>query len=213
MACALVCWGLHLGLRTHAVRQRRLADGHRTAQAAPRQPTARAPHNPPSLPPQLVALDQSRLKGLVNTRSEAMQDIGWDPEWEVNPKELKLIERIGGEGGPGFGLCVGGPGGCACGCVCVRVCVCVCVCARVCVCLCVCVCARARACACLSECVCVRACAHPHIQRGAARVKCCLLFALSLQALAPKTTATPASSAMAAAARAAPCPGQLTPHL
>ncbi|KAI8477080.1 MAG: kinase-like domain-containing protein [Monoraphidium minutum] len=44
----------------------------------------------------LVALDQSRLKGLVNTRSEAMQDIGWDPEWEVNPKELRLIERIGG---------------------------------------------------------------------------------------------------------------------
>jgi len=42
-----------------------------------------------------VALDQSRLKGLVNTRSEAMADIGWDPEWEVNPKELKLIERIG----------------------------------------------------------------------------------------------------------------------
>jgi len=42
-----------------------------------------------------VALDQSRLKGLVNTRSEAMADIGWDPEWEVNPKELKLIQRIG----------------------------------------------------------------------------------------------------------------------
>lgn len=24
-----------------------------------------------------------------------MADIGWEPEWEVNPKELKLIERIG----------------------------------------------------------------------------------------------------------------------
>jgi len=24
-----------------------------------------------------------------------MQEIGWDPEWEVNPKELKLVERIG----------------------------------------------------------------------------------------------------------------------
>jgi hypothetical protein len=24
-----------------------------------------------------------------------MAEIGWDPEWEVNPKELKLVERIG----------------------------------------------------------------------------------------------------------------------
>ena len=24
-----------------------------------------------------------------------MTDMGWDPEWEVNPKELKLVERIG----------------------------------------------------------------------------------------------------------------------
>jgi hypothetical protein len=24
--------------------------------------------------------------------------MGWDPEWEVNPKELKLIERIGKKG-------------------------------------------------------------------------------------------------------------------
>lgn len=23
------------------------------------------------------------------------QELGWDPEWEVNPKELKLIEKIG----------------------------------------------------------------------------------------------------------------------
>jgi hypothetical protein len=50
-----------------------------------------------------VSLDQSRLKGLVNTRAGAMADIGWDPEWEVNPKELKLIERIGGCAGGGWG--------------------------------------------------------------------------------------------------------------
>lgn len=43
----------------------------------------------------LVALEASRLRGLVNTRAGAMADIGWDPEWEVSPKELKLIERIG----------------------------------------------------------------------------------------------------------------------
>jgi hypothetical protein len=63
------------------------------------QPTPRLDAPLPLAPnaPQLVPLDQSRLKGLVNTRAEAMADIGWDPEWEVNPKELKLIQRIGGE--------------------------------------------------------------------------------------------------------------------
>lgn len=44
---------------------------------------------------QLVPLESSKLKGLVNTRVGVMQEIGWDPEWEVNPKELKLVERIG----------------------------------------------------------------------------------------------------------------------
>jgi hypothetical protein len=29
-----------------------------------------------------------------------MQELGWDPEWEVNPKELKLIEKIGEESSP-----------------------------------------------------------------------------------------------------------------
>lgn len=38
------------------------------------------------------------MRGLVNTRVGVMHEIGWDPEWEVNPKELKLVERIG-EGG------------------------------------------------------------------------------------------------------------------
>jgi hypothetical protein len=42
-----------------------------------------------------VPLESSKLKGLVNTRVGVMQEIGWDPEWEVNPKELKLVERIG----------------------------------------------------------------------------------------------------------------------
>jgi hypothetical protein len=42
-----------------------------------------------------VPLEASRLNGLVNTRVGVMQEIGWDPEWEVNPKELKLVERIG----------------------------------------------------------------------------------------------------------------------
>eukprot|EP00877_Chromochloris_zofingiensis_P012895 jgi/Chrzof1/785/Cz01g28220.t1 len=44
----------------------------------------------------LLPLDKSKLKGLVNTRVAVMQEIGWDPEWELNPKELKLVERIGG---------------------------------------------------------------------------------------------------------------------
>ncbi|WIA29235.1 hypothetical protein OEZ86_011743 [Tetradesmus obliquus] len=45
---------------------------------------------------QLVALEASKMRGLVNTRVGVMHSIGWDPEWEVNPKELKLVERIGG---------------------------------------------------------------------------------------------------------------------
>ena len=49
---------------------------------------------------QLVALEASKLRGLVNTRVGAMAEIGWDPEWEVNPKELKLVERIGEKTGP-----------------------------------------------------------------------------------------------------------------
>jgi hypothetical protein len=32
---------------------------------------------------QLVPLESSKLKGLVNTRVGVMQEIGWDPEWEV----------------------------------------------------------------------------------------------------------------------------------
>lgn len=63
---------------------------------------------------QLVALERSKLRGLVNTRVGVMQEIGWDPEWEVNPKELKLVERIGEWTGP---WCRGtmGQGGCPLG--------------------------------------------------------------------------------------------------
>jgi len=43
----------------------------------------------------LVPLEQSRMKGLVNTRLLAMHELGWDPEWEINPRELKLLEKIG----------------------------------------------------------------------------------------------------------------------
>lgn len=35
------------------------------------------------------------MRGIVNTRRLIMQELGWEPEWEVNPKELKLIEKIG----------------------------------------------------------------------------------------------------------------------
>ncbi|PNW85018.1 hypothetical protein CHLRE_03g168150v5 [Chlamydomonas reinhardtii] len=43
----------------------------------------------------LVALDKSKLRGIVNTRRIMMNELGWEPEWEVNPKELQLVERIG----------------------------------------------------------------------------------------------------------------------
>ncbi|GIL72919.1 hypothetical protein Vretimale_4568 [Volvox reticuliferus] len=43
----------------------------------------------------LVALDKSKLRGIVNTRRMMMTELGWEPEWEVNPKELQLVERIG----------------------------------------------------------------------------------------------------------------------
>jgi hypothetical protein len=32
---------------------------------------------------QLVALDQSKLKGIVNTRRMMLNELGWEPEWEV----------------------------------------------------------------------------------------------------------------------------------
>ncbi|KAJ9510595.1 hypothetical protein QJQ45_027481 [Haematococcus lacustris] len=51
----------------------------------------------------LVTLEQSKIKGIVNTRRMAMDELGWDPEWEVNPRELKLLEKIGsGEFGDVF---------------------------------------------------------------------------------------------------------------
>jgi hypothetical protein len=37
------------------------------------------------LPAQLVALEASKMRGLVNTRVGVMHSIGWDPEWEVRP--------------------------------------------------------------------------------------------------------------------------------
>lgn len=44
---------------------------------------------------QLLALDQSKLRGIVNTRRLMLNELGWEPEWEVNPKELQLVEKIG----------------------------------------------------------------------------------------------------------------------
>lgn len=47
---------------------------------------------------QLVPLESSKLKGLVNTRVGVMQEIGWDPEWEVSGQGLA---RTGGDSGGG----------------------------------------------------------------------------------------------------------------
>jgi serine/threonine protein kinase len=41
---------------------------------------------------QLVPLEASKLKGVVSTQS---RNEGWVDEWEVNPKELQLIAKIG----------------------------------------------------------------------------------------------------------------------
>ena len=35
------------------------------------------------------------MHGVVNMRRHMLTELGWDPEWEVNPKELKLIDKIG----------------------------------------------------------------------------------------------------------------------
>lgn len=43
----------------------------------------------------LVPLEQSKMRGLVNTRRAVLADIGLDAEWEISPKELKLVEKIG----------------------------------------------------------------------------------------------------------------------
>lgn len=45
---------------------------------------------------ELKPLAESRKRGLVNARIITMHDLGFDPEWEVNPKNLKLLNRIGG---------------------------------------------------------------------------------------------------------------------
>jgi hypothetical protein len=39
---------------------------------------------------QLVALEASKMRGLVNTRVGVMHSIGWDPEWEVS-----LLRELG----------------------------------------------------------------------------------------------------------------------
>mmetsp|Transcript_33425 Transcript_33425/g.73919 ORF Transcript_33425/g.73919 Transcript_33425/m.73919 type:complete len:522 (-) Transcript_33425:758-2323(-) len=44
---------------------------------------------------QLIPLEKSKMNGIVNMRRTLMQELGWDPEWEVNPKELRLVEKIG----------------------------------------------------------------------------------------------------------------------
>lgn len=49
---------------------------------------------------QMLELEKSKLHGVCNMRRHMLTELGWDPEWEVNPKEVKLIEKIGeGEGG------------------------------------------------------------------------------------------------------------------
>eukprot|EP00200_Dunaliella_tertiolecta_P005622 CAMPEP_0202350340 /NCGR_PEP_ID=MMETSP1126-20121109/7453_1 /ASSEMBLY_ACC=CAM_ASM_000457 /TAXON_ID=3047 /ORGANISM="Dunaliella tertiolecta, Strain CCMP1320" /LENGTH=516 /DNA_ID=CAMNT_0048942295 /DNA_START=80 /DNA_END=1630 /DNA_ORIENTATION=+ len=48
----------------------------------------------------LVPLDASKLRGAVPTRT---RDVGWVDEWEVSPKELKFVSKIGsGEFGDVF---------------------------------------------------------------------------------------------------------------
>jgi hypothetical protein len=44
---------------------------------------------------QLVTLEKSKLNGIVNMRRHMLTELGWDPEWEVNPKEVKILEKIG----------------------------------------------------------------------------------------------------------------------
>ncbi|MEW5309905.1 MAG: hypothetical protein WDW38_001748 [Sanguina aurantia] len=44
---------------------------------------------------QLMLMENSKMRGLVNTRRSTMLELGWEPEWEVNPKELHLVEKIG----------------------------------------------------------------------------------------------------------------------
>ena len=50
---------------------------------------------------QLLELEKSKLHGVCNMRRHMLTELGWDPEWEVNPKEVKLIEKIGEGGGGG----------------------------------------------------------------------------------------------------------------
>ena len=51
---------------------------------------------------QLMDLEKSRLNGVCNMRRSLLTELGWDPEWEVNPSEVKLLDKIGGgEGGGG----------------------------------------------------------------------------------------------------------------
>ncbi len=44
---------------------------------------------------QLMELEKSRLNGICNMRRSLLSDMGWDPEWEVNPKEVHLMDKIG----------------------------------------------------------------------------------------------------------------------
>ena len=53
---------------------------------------------------QLLELEKSKLHGVCNMRRHMLTELGWDPEWEVNPKEVKLIEKIG-EGGESWSCC------------------------------------------------------------------------------------------------------------
>jgi hypothetical protein len=44
---------------------------------------------------QMLELEKSKLHGVCNMRRHMLTELGWDPEWEVNPNEVKLIEKIG----------------------------------------------------------------------------------------------------------------------
>jgi hypothetical protein len=42
---------------------------------------------------QLVALEASKMRGLVNTRVGVMHSIGWDPEWEVRQRHAAAAQQ------------------------------------------------------------------------------------------------------------------------
>lgn len=43
----------------------------------------------------LVRLENSKLMGIVSMRGTALSDFGMDAEWEVDPKGITLVKKIG----------------------------------------------------------------------------------------------------------------------